>query len=172
MSTFDETIEKLKTQITGHVAVIKATASWAEVEKLFTALNTIEGLAEAPKSSLSEIFGFIGDVDTVSVQPGEFIGMDAIEAAKKYMDKKKNVASSLDDIMDAIVRGGAQSVTREALAMSLARSTWDVVKAPGQELYTLTKYTTVKRGRKKGGAQAADAVQEADVNAQAAGDGK
>lgn len=52
--------------------------------------------------------------------------------------------------MDAIAKGGANTVTRDSLATSLARSTWDVVKAPGQELYQLVKYAPhVKRGGKK-----------------------
>lgn len=149
MSSFDDTILKLKTEIAAHVAQIKDTPSWREIEKLFTALNTIEGLAENPKTSLSEIFGFALDGAGVSVQPGEFIGMDAVDAAKQYMEKKQATASSLDEILEALEKGGAEKVARASLATSLARSTWDVVKAPGQELYTLLKYVPhVKRGRK------------------------
>src|ERR1700693_6193763 len=107
MSSFDETVLKLKTEIASHVTQIKETPSWREIEKLFTALNTIEGLSENPKTSLSEIFGFASDGSAVSVQPGEFIGMDPVEAAKKYLEKKKATASSLDEILDAIDKGGA-----------------------------------------------------------------
>ena len=150
MSSFDEMIVKLKMEIEVHVAELKATPSWTEIAKLFSALNTIEGLAETPKTSLAEVFGFTADGETVSVRPGEFIGMDPVEAAKKYMDKKKTTASSLDEIIDAIEKGGAERVTRESLANSLARSNWDVVKAPKQELYTLVKYVPhVTRTRKK-----------------------
>jgi hypothetical protein len=150
MSTLDETVLKLKTEIATHVSKMKATESWTEVEKLFTALNTIEGLNETPKTSLAELFGFSSEGEAVSVRAGEFIGMDPVEAAKKYLEKKKTTASSLDEIMDALDKGGAERATRESLATSLARSTWDVVKAPGQELYTLVKYTPhVSRGRRK-----------------------
>jgi hypothetical protein len=150
MSTLDETVQKLKMEIAAHATKLKATESWTEVEKLFTALNTIEGLSETPKTSLAELFGFSSEGEAVSVRPGEFIGMDPVEAAKKYLEKKKATASSLDEIMDALDKGGAERVTRENLATSLARSTWDVVKAPGQELYALVKYSPhIKRGRKK-----------------------
>jgi hypothetical protein len=150
MSSFDETIDKLKTEIAGHVSQLKGTPDWIEVEKLFTALNTIEGLSENPKTSLAEVFGFSSNGDSVSVRPGEFIGMEAVAAAKLYMEKKKATASSLDEIIDAIEKGGAQNVARDTIAMSLARSTWDVVKAPRQELYTLAKFAPhVKRGRKR-----------------------
>jgi hypothetical protein len=150
MNTFDEMIPKLKTEIEEQVAEIKATQAWAVIAKLLTALNTIEGLSETPKTSLAEVFGFSEDSETVSVRPGEFIGMDPVEAAKKYMDKKKTTASSLDEIMAALDTGGAERVTRDSLANSLARSNWDVVKAPKQELYTLVKYAPhVTRGRKK-----------------------
>ena len=173
MSSFDETIAKLKAEIASHVAKVKANESWVEIEKLFTALNTIEGLSEAPKTSLSEIFGFSTEGDAVSVRPGEFIGMDPVEAAKRYMDKKKATASTLDEILDAIAKGGAQSVPRDSLATSLARSTWDVVKAPGQELYTLAKHVPhVKRGRKKQAADDAQAAQEESASSAAAGGAK
>jgi hypothetical protein len=150
MNTFDEMIPKLKTEIEERVVEIKATQAWAVIAKLLTALNTIEGLSESPKTSLAELFGFSADGETVSVRPGEFIGMDPVEAAKKYMEKKKETASTLDEIIDAIEKGGAERVARDSLANSLARSNWDVVKAPKQELYTLVKFVPhVTRSRKK-----------------------
>lgn len=80
------------------------------------------------------------------------MGMDALDAAKLYMEKKKVVASSLDEIVEALQKGGANPTNRNDLRTSLGRSTWDVVKAPGQELYKLVKYAPdVKRGKKKSG---------------------
>lgn len=150
MTALAESIAKLKSEITGHVSKLKTDESWAAVEKLFTALNTLEDLEKLPRTSLTELFGFASDGSVVVVHPGEFIGMDAVAAAKKFLDKKKSTASSLDEILEAIKTGGAQSVTREALGRSLARSTYDVVKADGQELYTLVEHTPhVSRGRKK-----------------------
>lgn len=152
MSSFDETIEKLRTEIETHVATIKSNDAWSQVEKIYRALGTIEELAGVPKTSLAELFGFTDVSSATSVVQGEFMGMEALDAAKLYMDKKKAVASTLDEIIEAIQKGGAQQVNRETLRTSLGRSTWDVMKAPGQELYTLVKYLPhVKRGKKKAG---------------------
>jgi hypothetical protein len=152
MSTFDETIEKLKAEIEGHVSALKANDAWSQVEKIYRALGTIEELAGAPKTQLTEFFGFANAGSSTSVIQGEFMGMEALDAAKAYMDKKKSVASTLDEIVEAIQKGGAQPASRDALRTSLGRSTWEVMKAPGQELYTLIKYLPhVKRGKKKAG---------------------
>jgi hypothetical protein len=156
MGNFDDTIEKLRNQIGENVAVLKASAEWAQVEKLYRALVTIEELAEVPITSLAEIFNFQDAKSTISVKAGEFIQMDALDAAK--LEKKKDEASTLDEIIEAIEKGGAKSVSRNDLRSSLGRSNWDVVKAPNQELYTLVKYAPhVTRGGKRKKA-AGDAV--------------
>ena len=150
--SFLSTIEKLKAEIATHVSAIKNEVAWTQIEKIYRALNTIEDLAEVPKTSLAQLFGFSDADSSASVRPGEFIGMDALDAAKAYLEKKKAEAASLDEIMDALQKGGANSVNRDSLSTSLARSTWDVVKAPGQELYQLVKHSPhVKRGKKKTG---------------------
>lgn len=154
--SFNDTIEKLKTEIGTNVSVLKGNPAWAQVEKLYRALTTIEDLAEQPQTPLAQLFGIADAASNVSVRPGEFIGMDALDAAKAYLEKKKAEAASLDEIVDALQKGGANTVSRDTLSTSLARSTWDVVKAPGQELYQLVKFSPhVKRGKKKtGNAQA------------------
>lgn len=147
---FAGTIEKLRAEIETGVASLKSNPEWAQVEKLYRALNTIEDLAEVPQTSLAAIFGFDGMTSNVSVRAGEFIGMEALDAAKAYLEKKKATAASIDEILDALQQGGANQIARDTLRMSLARSTWDVVKAPGQDLYQLVKYAPhVKRGGKK-----------------------
>jgi len=152
MSEFEPMIETLKAQLETHIATIKSNDAWSQVEKIYRALGTIEELAGTPKTSLSTLFGFDDAGVSTSVTQGEFMGMDALDAAKLYMEKKKAVASSLDEIMEALKKGGAQSVNRDALSLKLSRSTWDVAKAPGQELYTLVKYLPhLKRGKKKSG---------------------
>lgn len=149
MSSFDETVEKLKAEIEGHIATIKATDAWGQAEKIYRALGTIEELAGKPKTSLADLFGFATAV--VTVKKGEFIGKDAVAAAKEYL-KKKGEAADLDEIVEAINVGGASNVSRESLRISLARSTWDIQKAPDQELY---KYAP-RKGKKKAGALAGD----------------
>jgi hypothetical protein len=160
--SFSETIEKLRAEIETHVSSIKSQPAWIQVEKLYRALGTIEELAEVPKTTLADLFGFADAGSAVTVRAGEFIGMDALDAAKVYLEKKKAEAASLDEIVDALQKGGANLVNRDVLAKSLARSTWDVVKAPGQELYQLVKYAPhVKRGKKKSaGAQADESAEE------------
>jgi hypothetical protein len=152
MSTFNETIEKLKSEIEVHVAMLKSNEAWSQVEKIYRALGTIEELEGVPKTSLAELFGFADTGSAVTVTLGEFMGKEALDAAKLYMEKKKAVASSLDEIIEAIGKGGAMQVSRDVLRTSLGRSTWDVAKAPGQELYTLVKFLPhMKRGKKKSG---------------------
>ncbi len=151
-----ETIEKLRVEIETHVSTLKSEPAWTQIDKLYRALDTIEGLAEVPKTTLAQLFGFTEADSGVTVRKGEFIGMEALEAAKTYLEKKKAEAASLDEIVEALQKGGANLVDREVLGKSLARSTWDVVKAPGQELYQLVKHSPhVKRGKKKGASPAA-----------------
>ena len=172
MSSFDETIEKLKSEIETHVATIKSNEAWSQVEKIYRALGTIEELAGTPKTSLAELFGFADVTSATSVTQGEFMGMEALDAAKLYMEKKKAVASSLDEIIEAIQKGGAQPVSRDTLRTSLGRSTWDVAKAPGQELYTLVKFLPhLKRGKKKVG-QPEPQPEQGSTDAAATGEGK
>ena len=172
-SSFLDTIEKLKGEIENHVETVKADPAWLQIEKLYRALTTIEDLAEVPQTTLAELFGFVGASVGVSVRPGEFIGMDALEAAKTYLEKKKDVAASLDEIVDALQKGGANLVGRDSLRTSLGRSTWDVVKAPGQELYQLVKHSPhVKRGKKKAAGPATTADHTTEQAAAEAGPGE
>jgi hypothetical protein len=163
MSGFEETIEKLRKEIEGHIRDLKQTEAWAQTDKIYRALGTIEELAGQSRTSLAELFGF-ADAGTATVIDGEFMGMDALDAAKLYMEKKKAAASRLDEIMEAIQKGGAQQISREALSTKLSRSTWDVAKAPGQELYTLVKFLPhMKRGGKKKSGQSAEPEATEDV---------
>jgi hypothetical protein len=157
--SYSETIEKLRSELEANIAEIKSSALWGKADKLHRALNTIEELDEVPLTTWTELFGFSTTVSSAAIRPGEFIGMEALDAAKLYMEKKRDSAASLDEIMESLQKGGANTVTRDSLSLSLSRSTWDVVKAPGQELYQLVKYAPhVKRGRKK---SAGNSTQEA-----------
>jgi hypothetical protein len=142
-----ETIEKIKSEIGVHVTIIKSNPSWAEVEKLYRALGTIEELADQPRSSLVELFGIeSADGRDVRVKPGEFFGQDALDAAKKYI-KKKGEAISLSEIISALKTGGV-TANEDKLRLSLSRSTWDVAKV-GDDLYGLVEfYPDLKRGNK------------------------
>lgn len=163
MSSFDETIEKLKSEIEANVQTLKENSAWTQVEKLYLALGTIEELSGLPKTSLADLFGFTV-TNSASVVKGEFMGKSGLDAAKLYLDKKKEVAASLDEIIDALQTGGANSISRDELRKGLARSTWDVVKAPGQDLYKLVKHTpNVKRGK---GKKSGQTTEEPEISAE------
>jgi hypothetical protein len=160
-SSLNETIEKIKSEIGGHVDIIKSNPSWAEVEKLYRALGTIEELAEAPHTSLVELFGIddgaAGGGKFVRVKDGEFYGLEPLDAAKRFL-KRKGEAATLAAIMDALKTGGVKADEKD-LRLSLSRSTWDVAKV-GDDLYGLLEfYPHIKRGAK--GKKAAAAVSEA-----------
>lgn len=152
-----ETIEKLKSEIGGHVTIIRSNPSWAEVEKLYRALGTIEELADAPHTSLVELFGIEDSAagKNVRVKQGEFYGLEPLDAAKRFL-KRKGEAATLDEIVAAIQTGGIVLPSKDNLRLSLSRSTWDVAKV-GEDLYGLLEfYPHVKRGAK--GKKAAAAV--------------
>jgi hypothetical protein len=149
-SSLNETIEKIKSEIGGHVTILKSNGSWAEVEKLYRALGTIEELAEAPHTSLVELFGIedstAGGGKFVRVKDGEFYGLEPLDAAKKFL-KRKGEAATLVSIMEALKTGGVKA-DEDTLRLSLSRSTWDVAKV-GEDLYGLLEfYPHIKRGAK------------------------
>jgi hypothetical protein len=146
--SFTETIAKLKSEIEGHVVSMKAQPSWTQIEKLYRALGTIEELAETPRTSLVELFG-IEDGTTgknVASKQGEFYGYEPLDAAKRFL-KRKGEAAPLDNILAALELGGV-TANKDALRLSLSRSTWDVAKV-GEDIYGLLEfYPHVKRGAK------------------------
>jgi hypothetical protein len=156
-SSLTETIDKLKSEIGTHITIIKSNPSWAEVDKLYRALGTIEELAEVPRTSLVQLFGIEDGTSTgtfVRVKDGEFYGLEPLEAAKRFL-KRKGEAASLTVIMEALKTGGI-TANEDTLRLSLSRSTWDVAKV-GDDLYGLLEfYPHVKRGNKgkKGAATA------------------
>jgi hypothetical protein len=160
--TFNDTITKLRSEIEGHVAAIKGEPSWAQIEKLYRALGTIEELADQPRTSLVELFGISdGAGRDVRVRQGEFYGLEPLEAAKRFL-KKKGEAASLDVILAGLETGGVKA-DKDLLRKSLSRSTWEIAKV-GEDLYGLLEfYPHVKRGKKKtvgvnGGAAVTDAA--------------
>ena len=171
-SGYDSAIEKLKEEIETHIASLKGDPAWVQIEKLATALATIEALADQPRTSLIDLFG-IGDVQvsakSTRVRQGEFYGLAALDAAKQYL-KRKGEAAMLDEIMSAVIEiGRANKVDKEQLRMSLSRSTWDVAKVD-EDLYGLLEFFPhIKRGKKK--AQQGKEVAEAATDDRNSGEG-
>jgi hypothetical protein len=143
--SLNDTIEKLKAEIGEHVSYIKREPAWEQIDKLYRALGTIEELAETPRTSLVELFGIEdGTGKSTRVKQGEYYGLEPLEAAKRFL-KKRGEATSLDTIMEALATGGVQA-ERDAVRISLSRSTWDVAKV-GTDIYGLVDfYPHLKRG--------------------------
>jgi hypothetical protein len=173
--SFNGTIEKLKSEIETHIEVLKAEPGWSQIEKLYRALNTIEDLAEVPPTSLIDLFGFADAgpaTRSARVKQGEFYGLEALDAAKRYL-KRKGEAATLDEIISAVIETGrANKVDKEQLRMSLSRSTWDVAKVD-EDLYGLLEFFPhIKRGKKKvPGAVQGDAPKAPETNTQPVADG-
>jgi len=138
--------EQVRQQLQDKVEAIKSDPQMAEVLKLQKGLNSLEDLLGEPHTSLSELFGL--DSAEVGIKPGEFYGLEPLDAAKRYLKKRGGAPRSLADILEALKSGGCPA-SRDDLRLSLSRSTYDIVKA-GEDLYGLIEYFPhVKRGRKK-----------------------
>src|ERR1700730_227820 len=59
MTSYSETIEGLKKELEIYVTNMKAGTEWAEFERLYRALCTIEELAGAPKTTLEQLFDLV-----------------------------------------------------------------------------------------------------------------
>lgn len=131
-----KTLEDLRQQLMGKVN---------EAKNLLTAVNTIEAMLGQTKTGLADIATNVsteihaiddpiriqmGAMQPSDIKPDEFLGLTALEAAKRYL-KKGGHAKPIDDIANAISKGGAVirgSSWRDDLLTSLIRSTYDVVK--------------------------------------------
>jgi len=144
-----KTLEELKQQLN---------AKLNEAKKILNAINTLEESYSQAKTTLSELetnLAVSGQITeslsfaptlaggTLDVRPDEFLGDPPLIAAKKYIEKAGR-AVPLDDIANAVQRGGASirgSDWREKLETSLVRSTLDVVKVR-KGIFGLKKFYT------------------------------
>jgi hypothetical protein len=124
---------------------LKEDPKMSEVLKLHAALNTMEGLIGAPPTSLSAAFAL---EPSTMIPPGEFYGMNALRAAKRFLKMKGKAGASLTEIVGAVKAGGAKIDSVDRLRVSLGRSTSDVAKV-GLDHYALLEfYPHVQRGKK------------------------
>lgn len=119
-----------------------------ETARVLAVVNALEEQLGLPKTSPNNAGGVtwnvsLGDEMRVSdasnpggnspgvIRPDEYLGDPPLEAAKKYLRRVRR-AASLEDIADAISKGGAAirsgSDWRTELDASLTRSTREVVK--------------------------------------------
>ena len=118
----------------------------AEAARVLAVVNALEEQLSLPRTALSGVGGGVTwnqnlneemrtmdgppSMSSQSIRPDEYLGDAPLEAAKKYLRRLRR-AATLDEIADAISRGGA--ATRGAdwkgdLDASLLRSTREVVK--------------------------------------------
>lgn len=161
-SPFDIAIAEVRRQIAEHVATLKEHPSMKAVVQLHTGLNTLEGLQQQPLTSLGDVLG-LGDLGSVSplsrVKFDDFVGLPALEAAKRYL-KKCTDARPFQEIIDAIKAGNGKVDSEEDLRTGLSRSTLDVVKM-GDRYGLLEHYPHIKRGGKRRKGASSDTEQVA-----------
>ena len=144
-SAMNAAIVELRDELTDKIEEIKGDPKMAEILRLHAALNTMEGLIGVAPTSLAAAFAL---ESTMIVQPGEFYGMNALRAAKKFLKMKGKPGASLDEIVTGIKAGGAKLDNLEKLRVSLGRSTLDVAKV-GPDHYSLLEFFPhVQRGKK------------------------
>jgi hypothetical protein len=157
--SFLPAIGTLKSKISDRIAALQDDPTWQEIKKLYQGLGTLEELSGMEKTDLGALLGIAGEAGGTSgafIGKYEFVADSPLEAAKKYLRKiatKQQKAASLDELMDALVRGGLSKINRDDLRISLGRSTTEIYKA-GEDIYGLLEsFPNVRRGspgRKKG----------------------
>jgi len=55
-ATYEETIAKLKSEMSAYIATIKSTDVWPRLESAYRAMAAIEELAGDPRTTLEELF--------------------------------------------------------------------------------------------------------------------
>jgi hypothetical protein len=56
-STYDETITRLRSEMAAQAGALKSRPEWAEIERIYRALRTVEELSGAGKSTLEQLLG-------------------------------------------------------------------------------------------------------------------
>jgi hypothetical protein len=135
-----------------------------EAKQTLTTLNSLEADYGQPITPLSELMEtdappalegaqpfkrvFSGEVHTAPqrlpvIRPDHFLGMQPLDAAKSFLGMVGH-ALSVDEIADAVKRGGAAivgAIWKERLEESLTRSVADVVKVQDHTFGLVRFYT-------------------------------
>lgn len=164
-------VTDLKSRIGIHILALRENQDWREIQRLYAGLGVLEDLCGLARTDLSSLLG-IGDAAT-AIGKLEFAGQPPLDAAKQYLQKiaPKQKAASLDDILDALQRGGLKA-NRDDLRISLSRSI-EIYKA-GEDIYGLVEsFPHIKRrnpGRRKAatgnGDNSAEITTEAETDSE------
>jgi hypothetical protein len=157
-------IEATRRELENLVEEIKSDPRLGSIRKLHGAINQLEDLAGQPRTSMAALLDFgitdeggVPDAEQqLRVEPHEFYGLDALEAAKKYLKKVGPIRKSalFSEIVSAIRSGGGDPGPDDKLRLSLSRSTFEVAKIGDDRYGLLEFFPHVKRGspgRKKKG---------------------
>jgi hypothetical protein len=144
-----QAIDSLMMEIVEVAAELKADPRLERIKKLHASLNGLEDAAGRPRTSIGTFLQFDATEnaieDSTVTRPDEFYGLDPLEAAKRLL-KKRGKATTLNDVMAGIRRGGGDPGNEHKLRVSLARSTMEIAKV-GEDLFGLLEwYPHVKRG--------------------------
>jgi hypothetical protein len=150
--------DSLKAQIVERVDILKSNPVMDEVLKLHLALNHVEDVEGAPRTSLAQLFGLEGSsqgaetTPTTLVQAGQYFDKTPLDAAKDFLTRRGKSAT-LDEIIAALKTGSCDPGAREKFGLSLSRSTFNFVKL-GDDLYDLlSRYPNVMAQRQGGNAK-------------------
>jgi hypothetical protein len=149
-----DAIDELRSEVKDLAEGILKDPRLNEIKRRLTVLNGLEDLSSQPKTALSALFNFGGvasETDIV-IEPDEFHGKEALDAAKRYLKKRGSAGDKsalFQDILAAIRRGGGDPGNEDKLKVSLAKSTWDVTKIGEDRFGLLEFFPDIKRGAKK-----------------------
>jgi hypothetical protein len=166
--TLNAAIEEMRDQLADSIERIKQEPKMAEILRLHSALNTLEGLVGVPPTSLSSAFAL--EANTM-VEPGVFYGMNPLKAAKRFL-KIKGKPASLNEIVSAIREGGVVVKSIDKLRVSLGRSNQDVAKVGPDHYGLLEFYPHVQRGKKGKAEEGVLSLDDDDDDSDDEGEGK
>lgn len=152
-TTLQASIDELKESLQRLAEEIMHDPRIEEMRRLVATVNALEEFCKQPKTALATILKF-GDQDQksegggINIEPDEFVGLEPLDAAKRYL-KKVGRAALFQDIVAAIKSGGCNPGNQDKLKVSLGRSAWDVVKVGEDRFGLLDFYPHMKRGGKK-----------------------
>src|SRR5690348_9154698 len=93
----DSIISALKAQAAERVAILKSHSAMTELVKLHSAINHLEDLESIPRTTLAQLFGLEGGAEVVTpvtvVRPGRYLGKNAMEAAKDFLNLRQTSAT-------------------------------------------------------------------------------
>jgi hypothetical protein len=174
-------VDAVKKEIYERISELQGDPIWRDIQRLYQGLGNLEDLCGIPRTELGALMGIsISTNDGPTIDKFEFVTDTPLEAAKKFLRKiaARQKAASMDEIVNALGRGGLVKIDRDELAESLSRSTAQIYKVSDDVYGLLENFPNVRRGspgRKKsttqrsnggsmeasnGQAEHADAVEE------------